>query len=144
MKILNWHWFLSQSSFRSTFFPKRSQKFRDPLWSETGPVASTKSRNSSLEFVDRNGRVLATSSASDSGSGDRKTVKTVESQLLSGMLPSNFQDAPRDQSDIELESVFSAQISIKEDYDYNSSFSSAIEKLKEISQSLETSGPSLA
>ena len=109
-----------------------------------GPVASTKSRNSSLEFVDRNGRVLATSSASVSGSGDRKTVKTVESQLLSGMLPSTFQDVPRDQCDIELESVFSAQFSIKEDHDFNSSFSSAIEKLKEISQSLETSGPSLA
>ena len=120
----------------------------DPKTSVThfdlGPVASTKSRNSSLEFVDRNGRVLATSSASVSGSGDRKTVKTVESQLLSGMLPSTFQDVPRDQCDIELESVFSAQISIKEDHDFNSSFSSAMEKLKEISQSLETSGPSLA
>ena len=108
-----------------------------------GPVASTKSRNSSLEFVDRNGRVLATSSASVSDSGDRKTVKTVESQLLSGMLPSTFQDVPRDQCDIELEAI-SDQFSIKEDHDFNSSFSSAIEKLKEISQSLETSGPSLA
>ena len=73
----------------------------------------------SMFFVDQNGRVLATST---SPRGSRKNVKTVESQLLSGTVPTNSSSSGhiREMPSFEI-----------------------WDKLKEISRNIESNGPSL-
>ena len=101
----------------------RIRKISDNL----GPKTRIRDQDhSSLVFVDQMGRVLATSNVK-SPPGVRRRVKTVESRLLSGALPT----PAREEAETELALAAPP------------SSAPAWVRLKEISKHLEISGPSL-
>ena len=101
----------------------RIRKISDNL----GPKTRIRDQDhSSLVFVDQMGRVLATSNVK-SPPGVRRRVKTVESRLLSGALPT----PTREEAETELALAAPP------------SSAPAWVRLKEISKHLEISGPSL-